>query len=88
MAEIQNAKAFHLDRFLTRTDNQASDAHRHIAEQRTEVNRIVALARQPAPARSAAATLFAYRGHLRRDDFGLKRSGQLFRFGEPKSQVS
>jgi ribosomal protein L20 len=33
MAEIQNAEALHLNRVLTGTDKQASDAHRYIAEQ-------------------------------------------------------
>jgi hypothetical protein len=32
MAEIPHPKALHLDRFLTRTDKQASDAHQHISE--------------------------------------------------------
>jgi hypothetical protein len=50
MAEIQHAKALHLNQFLTGTGKPASDAHRHIAEQRTEGNGIVALARQPPPA--------------------------------------
>ena len=81
MAEIQNAEALHLNRVLTGTDKQASDAHRHIAEQRAEGNGVVALARQPAPARRTAATPFAHRGHLRRNDLGLKRRNQPFRFG-------
>jgi hypothetical protein len=88
MAEIQHAKALHLNRFLTGTGKQAADAHRHIAEQRTKLNRVVALAGQPAPAGRTAAALLARRGHLRRNNLGLKCRGQPFRFGEPKPKVS
>ena len=66
---------------------QSLDPHRHIAEQRAECHGVMALTGQPAPARRTAAAL-THRGHLRRNDLGLKRRGQPLRFGEPKPQVS
>jgi hypothetical protein len=75
MTEIQYAEALHLNRSLTRTDKQAEDPYRHIAKQRANCNGVVALARQPAPARGAASTAFTRHGHLRRHDLGLKRRG-------------
>jgi hypothetical protein len=48
----------------------------------------VALAGQPTPAGRTAAALLARRGHLRRNNLGLKCRGQPFRFGKPKPKVS
>jgi hypothetical protein len=75
MTEIQYAEALHLNPSLTGTDKQASDPHRHIAEQRAKRNGVVALASQLVPARGAASTALTRHGHLRRHDLGLKRRG-------------
>ena len=75
MAEVQYAEALRLNRSLTRTDKQASDPYRHIAEQRAERNGVVALTGQLVPTRRATARAFTHHGHLRRNDLGLKRRG-------------
>jgi hypothetical protein len=75
MTEVQYAEALHLNRSLTRTHKQASDAYRHIAEQRAKRNGVVALTGLLVPARRAIATAFTHHGHLRRNDLSLKRRG-------------
>jgi hypothetical protein len=75
MTEIQYAEALRLNWSLTRTGKQASDPYRHIAEQRAERDRIVALTGWLVSARRATATAFTHHGHLRRNDLGLKRRG-------------
>jgi hypothetical protein len=44
----------------------------------------VALAREPAPAGNARATLLAHHSHLRWHDLSLKRRCELLRLREPK----
>jgi hypothetical protein len=75
MTEILYAEALYLNRSLTRTDKQALDPYRHIAEQRAKRSRGAALASQLVSARRATATAFTHHGHLRRHDLGLKRRG-------------